>query len=236
MYRLYHYPLCPSSRAIRIAMAEKNVPFTLIAENFWEKRENFMRINKSGSVPFLAKKEYDENGNPKHLLLSGPNAILEYLEEKYTNFELTIGTIEQRAEIRRICDWFSYKFQNEVMQYILTEKVFNFFKTKDVPDTYLLGIANHNLNVHLDYFGYLIGQHGWIAGKRMTMADIVAASNISVLDYLGMINWQRMSEDNNKSNLKEWYSIIKSRPSFRLILQDSVVGFNPPHYYRELDF
>lgn len=239
MYRLYHYTLCPMSRAVRIAMMEKSVPFTAIVEQYWEKRDNFLRINKSGSVPFLAKKASNDQSqdpsNNQHVLLSGINAILEYLEDKFDNIPLIFGDPEQRAEIRKMCDWFNIKFYNEVLGYVLTEKVIAFFKTKDFPDTTILGIASQNLSAHLDYIGYLIGNNGWIASKKFSIADVVAAAHISVLDYLGMIGWQKMN-DGSKANIRDWYSIIKSRPSFRTILQDSVGGFVPPAHYRELDF
>ncbi len=237
MYRLYHYTLCPFSRTVRLHLAEKAIPFTAILENYWEKRETFLKINKSGSVPFLVKKATPEeyaDGIP-HLLLSGVNAINEYLEDAFDDRSLIFGSPEERGEIRRMCDWCNVKFYNEVVSYIVNEKVINFHKTRELPDTQILAIAAHNLMPHLDYFGYLISNNGWIAGRKMSLADLTLAASISVLDYLGMIPWTKMN-DGNKSYIRDWYVLIKSRPSFRAILQDSIAGFTPPNHYRELDF
>ncbi|MGC1585362.1 MAG: glutathione S-transferase family protein, partial [Rhodomicrobium sp.] len=35
---------------------------------------------------------------------------------------------------------------------------------------------------------------------------------------------------------KEWYARLKSRPSFRPLLNDRVPGINPPDSYANLDF
>lgn len=237
MYRLYHYTLCPFSRAVRINLVEKGIQFTAILENYWEKREAFLRINKSGTVPFLAKKatQDDLDNGISHLLLSGVNAINEYLEEIVDDSQLIFGTIEQRAEIRRLSDWCNIKFYNEVVSYILHEKVLGFHKNRELPDMQIMNIASQNLLTHLDYFGYLISHHGWLASRKISLADVSLAASISVLDYLGMMPWSKIT-DGNKKYIKDWYALIKSRPSFRGILQDSVPGFTPPTYYRELDF
>ena len=70
----------------------------------------------------------------------------------------------------------------------------------------------------------------WLVGEKITLADIAAAAHLSVVDYLGVIPWDDYPE------VKEWYALIKSQPSFRPILADRVLGFTPPKYYANLDF
>jgi len=218
-------------------MAEKAIPTSLTLENYWEKRDIFMKMNKSGSVPFLVKKatESEINSGNSNLLLSGVNAILEYLEDKHDSNLLIFGNPEEKAEIRRMIDWVNIKFYQEVVMHALHEKIINFFKNQEMPDPILINISSQNLLVHIDYFGYLLSKRGWIASHKISMADFALASHISVLDYLGMINWGKMTSG-NKEFFKDWYRIIKSRPSFRALLQDGVAGFNPANCYRDLDF
>ena len=64
----------------------------------------------------------------------------------------------------------------------------------------------------------------------MTLADLVAAAHLSVLDYFGDIDWDRCRE------AKMWYMKLKSRPSFRPLLSDIVVGMPPSAHYSELEF
>ena len=64
----------------------------------------------------------------------------------------------------------------------------------------------------------------------MTLADFAAAAQLSALDYISDVDWNR------SDNLREWYAKIKSRPAFRSILADHVPGFPPPQHYADLDF
>ena len=61
-------------------------------------------------------------------------------------------------------------------------------------------------------------------------ADLIAAAQLSVVDYLGEVPWD---ED---LNAKYWYARIKSRPSFRALLGDTVPGVQPTAHYANLDF
>ncbi|MFV9991879.1 MAG: glutathione S-transferase N-terminal domain-containing protein, partial [Candidatus Midichloria sp.] len=54
---LYHYPLCPFSRKVRIILKEKGVQFELILEKYWERKKSFLSLNPSGSTPLLLNKE-----------------------------------------------------------------------------------------------------------------------------------------------------------------------------------
>jgi glutathione S-transferase len=62
------------------------------------------------------------------------------------------------------------------------------------------------------------------------MADITAAAHLSVLDYMGDVPWDTARA------AREWYAKIKSRPSFRPILMDRLIGLKPPLHYDDLDF
>ena len=69
-------------------------------------------------------------------------------------------------------------------------------------------------NGHLDYVDYLIDHRAWLAGSTMSMADLAAAAQISVADYLGGIDWT------GHEQTKAWYAMFKSRPSFRPLLSE----------------
>jgi glutathione S-transferase len=85
--------------------------------------------------------------------------------------------------------------------------------------------------VHLDYMTYLLEQHSWLAGKRLSMADLTAASHLSCLDYLGDVPWD------DYPAVRDWYAVMKSRPGFRGLLADHLPGFPaPPPHYADLDF
>ena len=53
MIRLYHVPLSPFCRKVRLSLAEKKVEVELVEEKYWEKDADFMRRNPAGKVPVL---------------------------------------------------------------------------------------------------------------------------------------------------------------------------------------
>ena len=71
---------------------------------------------------------------------------------------------------------------------------------------------------------------GWLAGDRLTLADLTAAAHLSCVDYLGDVPWDQYEE------AKTWYARIKSRPSFRPLLADYIPGLAPAPIYADLDF
>ena len=219
---LYITPLSPFCRKVRLLLKEKRLSFEVKDEPVWEQREEFFKLNPAGEVPVLV----DENG----LTISGSYAIVEYLEEGYENSNFLGSTLAERAEIRRLTTWFDMKFYQEVSQIILFERVFRRLVGGGQPDSDMIREARRNIHYHLDYIAYLKRNRTWLGGEFMSVADFAAAAHISVLDYLGDIDWADVPE------VREWYALIKSRPSFRPLLADRVRGFRPPSHYDNPDF
>jgi glutathione S-transferase len=98
------------------------------------------------------------------------------------------------------------------------------------PDTEALRAARHNIRYHLAYIGWLVRTRDWLAGDRLSLADLAAAAHLSAADYLDEVPW------NEDEAAKNWYARVKSRPSFRTILADALAGLPPPKTYTDLDF
>ncbi len=225
MYRLYHHPICPFSRKIRVYLVSKNIGYELIQENFWERRKEFIAMNPAGTIPIL----FD---NSNSIVVCHSNIIVEYIEEKHKDTKNFIGdNVEKRAEARRIEYWFDNKFYNEVSRHILGERYFNrYLPGENSPNSETIRIAKKNLNVHFGYIEYLLESRKYLACDQISIADFAAASQLSVLDYFGDINW------NHYSLAKDWYSLIKSHKAFQEILKDRIANIIPPEHYSNLDF
>ncbi|MBR1916187.1 MAG: glutathione S-transferase family protein [Alphaproteobacteria bacterium] len=221
MVLLVHHTLSPQSRKARIILAEKKVLFVLRQEEPWNMSADLKKLNPAGDLPVFI---FDGN------IISGNYAVTEYLEENYPEPKLLTGDFKHRAEIRRLCDWFDRKFYTEVYQYIIGEKVFKRFKSGLSPDSKILKAGMNNLKFHMEYIDWLAERNNYLAGSEISLADITAAAHLSILDYLGDIDWERYK------NAKLWYSTIKSRPSFKEILKDTVKGIYPSQNYQNLDF
>lgn len=226
MRHLYHLPISPASRKVRLVLSEKSLAFEMIEERDWERREDFLALNPAGEVPVLI----DEDGE----VICGASAICEFLEEAHRDNPVMPGSVHERAEIRRLIDWFDNKFAREVSDGLIFEKVTRrFLSAADgggAPEMGVVRAALHNLRYHLDYISYLMESRSWLAGDEMTLADLTAAAHLSCLDYVGDVPWGQYPL------AKEWYVRLKSRPSFRPILADHVPGMPPPKLYANLDF
>jgi glutathione S-transferase len=219
---LYHLPLSPYSRKVRLALAEKRIPFDLRVERVWERREEFLAMNPACAVPVMQ----DANG----LVLADSYAICEYMDEAYPDGPLLGRTLAERAEVRRLVSWFDQKFQQEVTQNLLYEKQMKRLLGRGNPDAGAIRAGYANLKPHLEYIGWLAETRAWLAGGALSLADLAAAAHLSALDYLGDVDWS-LSE-----GAKDWYARMKSRPSFRPLLADRVTGLSPPAHYADLDF
>ena len=222
MITLYHYLLCPFSRAVRMLLSEKRVEFNLKTEAFWERNESFLKLNVFGTTPSLVCSSAG--------VINGKYAILEYIEEQYNSNLLHCFSSIQRSSIRGLIEWLHERFYNEVTQYLLREKLIKVVSNTGSPKSQPIRIAKANLDYHLKYMEHLMGDNACILHDKFSVADIVLASHISVIDYFGDVPWEKFSK------LKSWYRIMKSRPSLRIILKDKVKLVTPPLYYTNPDF
>ncbi|RBO53631.1 glutathione S-transferase family protein [Rhodovulum sp. BSW8] len=221
MNRLYHMPLSPFCRKVRLVMAEKRIEVELVEERYWERDADFMRRNPAGKVPVLRM-----DGRT----MAESQAICEFLDEVYPDPKLLPGGPVERCEARRLVCWFDDKFHHEVTSKLLYERVNKKVTKAGYPDSRNVKAGAAAIKFHLDYMGWLLDQRRWLAGDVMTLADFAAAAHLSCLDYISDVDWNR------NAAVKDWYAKIKSRPAFRNILADQVPGFPPPRHYANLDF
>ncbi|PKP75864.1 MAG: glutathione S-transferase [Alphaproteobacteria bacterium HGW-Alphaproteobacteria-6] len=221
MTRLYHVPLSPFCRKVRLTLAEKRVEVELIEERYWEQGAEFLRRNPAGKVPIIRH---------EGRVMSESQAICEYLDETIPEPRLMPKDAEGRYEVRRICAWFDDKFHDEVTSKLLYERVNKKVMGLGYPDSKNVKSGVSRIKYHLDYLSWLLDQRRWLAGDQMTLADFAAAAHLSCLDYISDVDWNR------SANVRDWYAKIKSRPSFRSLLADQVSGFPPPAHYADLDF
>ena len=230
MLTLFYHPLCPFSRYVRLILGEYGIAARLVEERFWERREEFLLLNPAGQIPVLVA-----DGEPA---VPGATIIAEYIEEThaagFAGDRLLPAAPDERVEVRRLASWFNDKFHAEVSGPLVTERIFKRHMTLDQgggpPDTDAMRAARHNIRYHLAYIGWLVQTRDWLAGDRLSWADLAAAAHLSAADYLGDVPW------NDDEAAKNWYARVKSRPSFRPLLADALAGLPPSKSYADLDF
>jgi len=230
MYTLFHHPFCPHSRFVRLVLGEYGLDLRLVEERAWERRDGFLALNPAGTTPVLFAE-----GHPP---VPGAAIIAEYVDEihgeEMGDRRLLPTTTDERIEVRRLMAWFNEKFFEEVSHPLVTERIYKRFMSEEnggcPPSADVMRAAKANVRYHLAYIGWLAQTRNFLAGDRLSYADLAAAAHLSAIDYLGDVPW---SEDDAA---KAWYARVKSRPSFRPLLSEWLAGVPASRTYVDLDF
>jgi glutathione S-transferase len=219
-----------SCRFVRLTFGEYGEEIALIEERPWDRRKEFLTLNPAATLPVLLA----EGDTP----IVGAAIVAEYIDETRgilkRDKRLMAEDPLERAEIRRLIDWYLTKTEGDVSRHLVRERVLKPLMPSEQgggsPDSAAIRAARANIRQHLKYTNWLAGTRNWLAGPRLTYADLAAAATLSVLDYLGEIAWR------DYPAARDWYSRMKSRPSFRPLLADRVRGLSPVSHYADLDF
>jgi glutathione S-transferase len=211
-------------------LGEFSLDLRLVEERAWERREDFLALNPAGTTPVL----FGEGEPP----VPGASLIAEYIDETHgarmENRRLLPQAMRERIEVRRLMAWFNEKFFEEASHPLVTERIYKRFMSEaeggGPPSADVIRAAKANVRYHLAYIGWLARTRNYLAGDRITYADLAAAAHLSAIDYLGDVPW---SEDDAA---KAWYVRVKSRPSFRPLLSEWLAGVPASRTYVDLDF
>src|SRR5438477_6900362 len=228
MYTLFHHPCCPHSRFIRLVLGEHGLDLRLVEERTWERREAFLALNPAATTPVLIAEGFPA--------IPGVGVIAEYLDEVHGADErrLLPTAMAERIEVRRLMAWFNEKFFEEASNPLVTERIYKRFMSEDngggAPAADVIRAAKANVRYHLAYIGWLAQRRNYLAGDRLSYADLAAAAHLSAIDYLGDVPW--IEDDAAKA----WYARVKSRPSFRPLLIEWLAGVPASRTYVDLEF
>src|ERR1700760_952904 len=185
MYTLFHHPFCPHSRFVRLVLGEYGLDLRLVEGRVWERREGVLALNPRCTTPVLLPE-----GEP-----ASPNAaiIAEFIDEargsEMGERRLLPMTMGERIEVRRLMAWFNEKFFEEASSPLVTERIYKRFMGEGEgggpPSPDVMRAAKANVRYHLAYIGWLAKTRNYLAGDRITFADLAAAAHSSAIDYLG---------------------------------------------------
>jgi glutathione S-transferase len=216
--------LDPMSRALRLALGEKRASFHVREVAPFEDDPAFLAIEGSGLTPVLVDDSWGHGAT-----IAEAGAALEYLEDLIPTPPLFPGGPLERAETRALTIR-AGRALAPVVAAVVEEKAAKRLSRGGSPDVGALRQASETTRQMLDQVGAAAEARGWIAGPRLSLADLVAAAHFSVLDFLDAVRWEASPSG------KDWYARLKQRPCFRPLLSDTLPGVAPPGHYADLDF
>lgn len=218
---LYHWPLDPFSRSVRVLLAEKKLSAELKEVSPWDGGHLLSELTAFPTLPMLVE--------PGGLALTGTRVILDFLDDTHKTPGLRPALPGDRAEMARIIDCVERLLAGEVGATLLAERIDQRVRRIGSPDTRRLRAGFDSLRVYLQHFDALADRRPFIAGPTFSLADIVLAAHLSCFDYFGDLDLT------GHDGLATWYLRMKSRPAFRALLADSLPGAPPHAHYASLD-
>jgi glutathione S-transferase len=213
MRRLVQLLLSPSSRFARLMIAEKRLACDCPApEDATEHLPVFTDLDGTRCV--------------------GLWAIVDHLESSYPEHPLVPEDAAARGEALRLLDWAMGHLHETVTRRIVFERASQRFTgatSRRAPDMDIVRQGREALKGALATIGASADEHGYLAARDCTLADLAVSAHVSALDYFGEVPWADFPAT------AEWYMRMKSRPCFRSLLADRVPGQPPVSHYADLD-
>lgn len=139
----------------------------------------------------------------------------------------------ERAEVRRLVDWFLLKFENEVTRHITRERVYKLQMAAEMggsaPDLTAIRAARTNIRQHMKYIDWLAATRDWLAGAHPLCRHCGGG-----LHFRARLSGRnRMGRDQSGARLVCTHEIA---PRFPSAASDRVRGLAPVAHYGDLDF
>ena len=224
MKRLWHWPIDPLARTVRLLLGEKGWSYEAVEIRPWVSDLELAALAPGARAPAFLHTDAEVRTTAV-----GSLAICGYIEEAIPTPRLVPFAPIERAETRRLWQWSEESFAG-INNTLLEERVRQWVKRDRAPDSNAMRQGLHALKNRMTFLDALASERSCIAGRQLSIADLSVAAHLSAYDYFGDVPWELAPD------LKAWYSRIKSRPSFRPLLADRIGSAKPAKNYADLDF
>ena len=196
MYRLISATPSPYARKVRIALAEKGVPFELITDVPWDRTTLTPRYNPLEKLPILVL----EDGHSVY----ESSYILEYLELKHPTPPLLSSDSDERLAARKfevLCDG------------VCDAVVLTFFERRrpaNCQSSEWSARQRRKIEGGVQEIARLLGDRGWAVGQRFGLGDIAIGTVLGYLDVrFAEFTWRALHPA-----LAAFSTRMEQRPSF----------------------
>jgi len=208
MLTLYVHTLSSSSRALVWILCEYKLSFKIADVSIPEFKDQILRLNPFGNIPFLVDDEYQ---------LSEFESIIKYIQITYKKrIPRIIDTPLGSAYIQEINQWISGSLEPAVQNYLsinLWHKLMHPEQTSFKSDR-MRESVEIKLNKSLEVLEERLADRQYLAVKE-SVADFLGYSTVSMLDLVSF-KFEKFE------NLRKWMSTVSSIPSTRVLPLDDV--------------
>lgn len=162
---LYSYFRSSTSYRVRIALNLKGIPFKynavhLLKDGGEQHKTEYRKVNPIGGVPSIAMGDF---------VLGESLAILEFLDENYSNCPLYPKDSKQKAIVRQMCE-----IVNSDLHPLTNLRVLQYLEKRGFDQNAKDEWSHHWLKIGLEAFQKMVVKHGgkFCFGDQVTAADL----------------------------------------------------------------
>ena len=196
---VYGNPASTFVRAVRMALEEKGVPYT-VEPSDPNTPEQF------GRHPFGKVPAFESDG----VRLFESRAICRYIDENFAGPALQPADKTARA---RMDQWISatsdYLYTNGIRRMVLP--YVRAMRSKSAPDQAAIDQAKPDVKANLMVFDRALGESRYLAGETVSMADLFL---LPIVFYLANFVPEKEELMADRPNLRRWLGDMSKRPSF----------------------
>lgn len=198
MIKLYCFPRSGNSREVKLALAEKNIPFTQVnvhEKDFNKEDPEFKKASPLGKVPAIIDGD---------VYMPEAYHINEYLDKQYPGPALMPKDEASRAKIREWVTLYDKRFVLKIGLLVIE----CLLKPKDQQKEETKTRLRTEINEAMKEVDALIAGKDYLFGDY-SLADIAITPHIAALPILGT------GIPPELKNMISWFGRIQSRPSFK---------------------
>lgn len=196
MFKLISATPSPYARKVRIALAEKQIPFELVTEVPWDKTTMTPKHNPLEKLPILIL----DDGSSVY----ESSYIMQWLELKHPETPLLPADVDGKLAARRlevlcdgVCDAFVLSF-------------FERHRPKEQQSAEWLARQQRKIDGGVAEMARLVGTRTFAVGDAFSLGDIAVGTAVG---YLG-VRWPEYDWKTRHPNLAAYSAAIEQRPSF----------------------
>ncbi len=214
-YTILGAPVSPFVRKTRVAMAEKQIAYTLDPVSPFRPPEGFLDISPLKKIPVL---KIEEGGVVRHLADS--SVICAYLENKHPQPPLLPKDPYERARALWFEEYADSEFASQVGGGVFRPVAFPLMSGKEPDMATAKETVAEKLPKFFDYLNKEIGSNDFLVGNAFSLADIAVATQFVNLAHCGFkpdaVRWP---------DLARLVNAVHARPSFKAVISEESAFF-----------